>query len=324
MKEMINLCFLADDNYIMQTCITLNSLYLNKSKNSNYIIHLILNSGSDENIKRIKKLENDSFKINIIKIDRIDELLKFNIEEISASPTAICKFYIPEILNELDKVIYIDGDVIINSDLSDLYNIDIKNNYIGAVKDTCGLSRSLYKLFKKDVFYFNSGVMIMNLKKMREENISKKLMDYRINGYNQLMDQDALNYVFKNKVYELPFIYNTQLCCIEDVKRFNEQKQIVVLKKYFNISYTISCFQDIINEAIILHYSGSLKPWNIGEVAENDLWFYYYYCSPYRDIKLKRKKKNKKKTKLVKKIIKRAKRYKFMKKFKKKGEYNDK
>lgn len=319
MNEIINLCFLADDNYIMQTCVALNSLYLNKSNNTRYKIHLILNSGSDENIKRIKKLESDSFKINIIKINKIDEFFKFNIEEISASSTAICKFYIPQILNELDKVIYIDGDVIISSDLSELYNIDIKNNYIGAVKDTCGLSRSLYKLFKKNIFYFNSGVMIMNLKKMRNDNISEKLMDYRINGYNQLMDQDALNYVLRNKVYELPFIYNTQLCCIEDVKRFDEKKQMAVLKKYFNINYPISNFQDIVNKAKILHYSGSLKPWNKGEVIENDLWLYHYYCSPFRDMKLHRKEKNKKKIKLIQKLVKRMRRYKFMKSLKTEG-----
>ena len=312
MKNKVNLCFLADDNYVMQTVVTINSIFLNKNDDTLYDIYVILNNGSEENIKKIKEMENSSFKINIIKIDKMKELFKFDIEEISASPTAICKFYIPEILSDLDRVLYMDGDIIVTNDLLELYNIDIGDNYVGAVKDTCGLSRSLNKLFKKNVFYFNSGVMIMNLKKMRENNISDSLMDYRINGYNYMMDQDSLNYVLKDKVMELPFIYNTQLCCIDDVKRYDSNKQMSVLQEYFNLQYDVSKFEEIVNKAQILHYSGTLKPWNKANVAESDLWVYYYYKSPFKDIVLKKRIKNLKKRNIVSKFFKKMGRYKFM------------
>ena len=315
MNNSVNLCFLADDNYIMQTTVTINSIYLNRNNNTTYNIYIILNKGKEKNIQRIKELETVNFKINIIKIDKINELVKFDIEGISASPTAICKFYIPEILNELDKVLYIDGDVIILDDLLDLYNTDIKDNYVAAVKDTCGLSRSLYRLFKKDVFYFNSGVMLMNLKKMREEKTSNSLMEYRINGYNQLMDQDSLNYVLKGKVIELPFAYNTQLCCFENVKWFNTNNQIQVLHDYFKLPNNTKEYNDIINNAKIVHYSGSLKPWNQGEVIESELWNYYYNNSPFKDVILHKKPNRKKKLNVVNKIFKRMRRYIFMRNF---------
>ncbi len=320
MKNEINLCLLADDNYIMQTIVTINSIYLNKNSNTSYKIYIILNSCSKENINMIKKLNKKNFEINIVNIDKLNDLLKFNISEISASPTAICKFYIPKILSDIDKVLYIDSDIIVKDDLIDLYNININNYYVGAVKDTCGLSRSLYKLFKKDVFYFNSGVMLMNLKKMRKDNISDKLIEYRVSGYNQLMDQDAFNFILKRKVKELPFIYNTQLCFFEDIKRFDSNMKLKVIQDYFNLSNNNSDFNEIINNAKILHYSGSLKPWNDASVIESDLWVYYYYNSLLKDNILYKKRKLKKKVGILNKIIKRLRRYKFMHNFIRKGE----
>lgn len=324
MQNEVNICFLADDNYLMQTTVTISSLYINKNEDTIYNLFIILNGKSEEKIKRLKGLERNNFKISIIKIDRIKELLKFDIKEIPASPTAICKFYIPVLLKEIDKVLYIDGDTLIERDLLELYNIDIKDNYIGAVKDTCGLSRSLYRLFKKNVFYFNSGVMIMNLRKMREEDIPNKLMEYRINGYNHLMDQDALNYVLKGKVMELPFEYNTQLSCFEDVKRIRNTNRIRILREYFNIQKDIKNTDEIINMATILHYSGSLKPWNQAYVVEGDLWIYYYYNSPFKDVLLRKINKSKKKNSILSKLFKKIRRYNFMRNFIRNEEKNDK
>ena len=147
---------------------------------------------------------------------------------------------------------------------------------------------------------------------MRDEKISESLMNYRINGYNQLMDQDALNYVLKNNVMELPFIYNTQLCCIEDVKRFKDGKKMQVLKEYFKIPYNVVNFDEIIKKAKVLHYSGSLKPWNQANVAESDLWVYYYYNSPFKDLILRKRIKNKKKVNIINKFFRRIRRYRFM------------
>ena len=321
MNNKVNLCLLADDGYAMQTAVTITSLYINRNPETQYHIYIILNKGSEENIKRIEKLNNRSFKIDIINIEKVNELVKFDIPEISASPTAICKFYIPKILHNIDKVLYIDGDIIVKKDLKELYNINIQDNYIGAVKDTCGLSKTLHRLFKKNVFYFNSGVMIMNLKKMRKDNIPDKLMDYRVNGYNQLMDQDALNYTLKGRVLELPFEYNTQLCCIEDVKRFSRTKQMDVLKNYFNINYEISDFKNIIDKATVLHYSGSLKPWNKARVAESKLWEYYYYKSPFKEIELQKKEKIVQRPNILKKSAKKLRRYIFMHNFIQKKNY---
>ena len=133
---------------------------------------------SEENISRFKQLEKNDFRIKIIELN--DEYKKYNMEGVSASATAMYKFHIPQILKEIDKVIYLDGDIIVNSDLYELYSIDLSNKYVGVVKDICGAIKRHYRSFiKNKIFYFNSGVMLLDLKSMRYLNISSKLIEMK-------------------------------------------------------------------------------------------------------------------------------------------------
>ncbi len=311
----VDICFLTDEGYAMQTCIALTSILKNKKNNIKYNIYILCNKVSNDSLEKIKSLDKVNFNINIIELKNNDEYIKYDIKDIPASPTAIYKFNIPQILNKLDKVLYLDGDIIVNEDLSELFNYDIGDNYLGAVKDTAGLSKSLFKLFiKKNIFYFNSGVMIMNLKKMREDKVTELLIDYRINGYNELMDQDALNFVLRNKVCELPFKFNTQLMFAWINNNVKE------LKEYFKMTSDLKSTKEIINNAVIVHYSGMKKPWKHYDGFEHDLWVYYYYLSPFNNNMLNRclyhsNINNNKFTNFIKKKQKNLRRYKFMKKF---------
>ena len=128
--NVINTCFLTDDGYAMPTCIAINSMIMNKNKESIYNIYVLSMNISESNEEMFKKLSGENCNIYIIKLD--SNYQKFSMEGVSASPTAINKFSIPEILENIDKVIYLDGDIIIKSDLSELYQYDIGDNYIGA------------------------------------------------------------------------------------------------------------------------------------------------------------------------------------------------
>lgn len=309
----VNVCFIADDNYIMQTSVAITSILMNKDKKSKYEVYILCSNISSDNIKKLKKLNTANFKINIIKLRANKELAQYRIKDIPATPAAIYKFSIPNILPDLDKVIYLDGDTIVKKDLYELYKKDIHNAYVGVVKEAGGLAKTLYRLCTtKNVFYFNSGVMLMNLKLMRSQDISEKLIDYRKNGYNELMDQDALNAILKNHTAELPFAYNTQLmfAYIQD----NLEK----LKKYYKFNNRIQNTKNILDDAIIIHYSGKKKPWKNYDGYEHDLWEYYYYNSPFRTIMLKRCKYETPKNSIhdfINRQKKNLRRYKFMKRF---------
>lgn len=311
--NVINTCFLTDDGYAMPTCIAINSMIINKNKESIYNIYVLSMNISEFNEEMFKKISGENCNIYIIKLD--NNYQKFSMEGVSASPTAINKFSIPEILDNIDKVIYLDGDIVIKSDLSELYQYDLGDNYIGAVKDINGILKRHFNTFvKNNIFYFNSGVMLMNLKKMREDKITEKLIDYRINGYNELMDQDALNFVLRKNVYELPFKYNTQTMFTAINKNIDK------LKIFLKLSDDVKSYDDLIKESVILHYSLKSKPWKAQSGYMFDLWLYYYYKSSFQNIVVERKNKNNKKSgniivTKIKALAKNCRRYRFFKKF---------
>ena len=308
----VNICFLTDNGYAMPTGVAIESLCKNKKKNTKYDIYILAIDISYENEKILESMNSNNISINIIKLK--NKYKDFNMKNVSATSAAMYKFQIPDILSSQDKVIYLDGDIIVKSDLSELYSIDLGDNYIGAVLDINGVLKHHYNMYiKHNVFYFNSGVMLMNLKKMRKEKISEKLIEYRLNGYNELMDQDALNYILKGRTLEIPFKYNTQTMYTIINKDIKQLKKVLKLPEKYE-----KC-DDIINNSIILHYSLKGKPWKNNNTFMYDEWNYYYNISPYKDkIKIKLDNNIIKKKNLCQKVsnlIKNYRRYRFLRNF---------
>lgn len=310
----INICFIADNGYIKQTAVAITSIIANKKRETSYDIYVLTSGVSDGNKKKLKELSTKNVNIFVIELKADKELGRFAIKGIPATPSAIYKFNIPTILKSLDKVVYIDGDTLVMSDLSELYETNIEGVYAGVVKEAGGLATSLYGLcVSKNVLYFNSGVMLMNLSLMRKDKIPERLIDYREHGYNELMDQDALNAIFKNHVLELPFRYNTQLM-FADI-----QKNIDKLKRYLYLNDNVKSTDEIIDEAEILHFSGKRKPWKNTDGIGNDLWVSYYDRSPFASEKLERIKYRKQRESIIdftKRQLKNIRRRRFIGKFK--------
>ncbi len=130
---------------------------------------------------------------------------------LAATETALLKFKLLELLGDLDKVLYLDGDILVRDNLIWLYETDLEDHYVAAVKD---LPQVLYERQRiggeiggRD--YFNSGVMLLNLEKMRRDGCTSALIEIKRNQADQsLMDQNAFNTLFQGKVKQLSFLYN--------------------------------------------------------------------------------------------------------------------
>ena len=276
-KKIVNIVYITDESFVMPTTVSITSLKVNKDKNVVYKIFVISRNLSAESKEKIKMLESGSF---IIEFREAAELSKYedalNIER-HVPRTAVLKFFIPEILNELDKVLYLDGDIIVQSDLSECYDTDISDFYAGVVKDIITVNSKddhLAKLQFPYEFYFNSGVLLMNLNKMRDEHIPAKLIEYRVNGFNMFMDQDALNMVIGGNVKYLSFKYNMLNVFLE---WWDSQR----LAKFYEMPLDTSRFKNYEN-AVILHLGGEYKPWLFNLEYLTDLYRHYYMLSPYK------------------------------------------
>jgi len=281
----INICLVTDDNYAMPTGITVYSLLKNRNHKLKYHIYILGKKISKKQKDKFMEMNEKNFTVEVVDIIEKENFAQYRIENIPANETSIYKFFIPEILKDLDKVIYLDGDIIVQKDLQELFNINLNKKCIGAVKDTNGLD---YKELRNDNYqYFNSGVLLMNLQKMRKENFAERLLNYRKTGYNKLMDQDTFNYVMKDEVVLLPFTYNTQISALSSVILGTNQYNIKIFRKYWNMNKKYKDIKEIFDDAFILHYT-TAKPWKYYDGYGNDLWLEYYIKSPYGQKRLNR------------------------------------
>ena len=174
--------------------------------------------------------------------------------------------FAPLVLNGIaSRVLYLDADTLCRKDLLELWNLDISEHIAAVVED--GLNRrerqkwfSHYSIVKSTStpVYFNSGVLLINVEKYIKENIFEKFIEL-LNRYGQSFryyDQDALNILLNNKVLYIDYRYNCQLYAIHNSE-----------------------------SAVIIHYCGFDKPWNIDfDLPSFKEWIWYFKLSPWNDI----------------------------------------
>ncbi len=278
-KDVVNVVFISDENYIQPTIIAITSLLKNKT-DSKYRIYVIGNNVTEKSRDLLLSLNDSDDEVIYLETENAyknmsAQGLKANL---SANVTALIKFDLANILSDVDKVLYLDGDIIINRDLKELYNVRLKENYIAAVNNYYPLSHIQRLGLKSQHDYYNTGVMLMDLKRMREDGMCSKLVEYRNNCYNKFMDQDAFNVVFAGKILTLPLIYNMRFDCIA-YPNFDE-----IIHDYYGMQEGITC-RELVERSVILHFCTKQKPWIYQIPFFSELYLGYYNISPYENTK---------------------------------------
>lgn len=280
----INIIFITDDKFALPTAVAIQSLFNNRNIQLVYHIYIVCNQVSESNCNKFLEMKKENFDIYPVFVSETQLHQQFIKADFPVSVSATFKFFLPELFPDLKKALYIDGDVIIQSDLAKLYFTDVSDVYAGVIKDYHALT------FKGDVWerlgiklsaYFNSGIMLLNLDKMRTENITQKLIEYRLNGINYYMDQDALNVVFNDNVIYIDFKYNLTLTNWRN-------KSSEELSNYYEIPFEVDKY-DYLRNADIVHFASSDKPWVYYDTHYADQWLYYFFCSPFQSTQLNRK-----------------------------------
>lgn len=265
-KKIIPIFFVTDDNYVPFLCVSLKSITMNASKEFNYKVH-ILNVGlSRKSKKDIKSVLTKNFDIEFNDVSKQIKSVcdNFNTKDLY-SKTNYYKLLIPEIFNQYDKAIYLDTDTIVLNDISKLYNIDIGNNMVGAIADETVNSVPEFieyvnnYLGIKESRYFNAGVLIMNLKVLREEHFEEKFISLLKNiKFTVAHDQDYLNVICKDKVYYLPNNWNKM---------------------------PFECNKIPVEKINLVHFNLSFKPWHYdGVLYEEEFWKYAVLTDVLNDI----------------------------------------
>jgi lipopolysaccharide biosynthesis glycosyltransferase len=270
--------FICDGHYVIPTAVAVTSLICNKKPDTYYDIYIITADLPETEMAKFYEFKGNKTDIHLIKgsLKKFEGLYKYG----HVSHATYLKFELPDLIPDQDKVLYLDSDIIIQKDLTDLFTINIEDYYAGAAKDIKQIENHLN--IKN---YFNSGVMLLNLKLMRENNASAALLNIRKSLTKlKFMDQDSYNILFDQKVKFLPLIYN----CFYILLLKNKDKYTPgYINECFGTNY--SSLKNIKRDSYIIHLAGDDKPWIYSDNILGHEWDEYFRKSPFKFHKLKRK-----------------------------------
>ena len=171
----------TDNNYAQHCCAMLCSLFDNNTQHT-LIVHVLTKNLSEINKSAIHKL-GKTYSQDIIFYE-VDETNLEGVQFRKNRPLTKAAYYrilLPTILpQDIDKVLYIDCDMIILSDISDLFKINISSYALAACKDVMPYN-SLHRKqlnFEMTDTSFCSGIMMINLKYWRDNNSQEKLIEF--------------------------------------------------------------------------------------------------------------------------------------------------
>lgn len=277
----MHIVFTVNDPYVKYASVCIVSIIKNLNlqdkaleeasreyENGEINIHILSDGLSSETEKKLEELHKDlssiaPFKLTLHTLSDI-EFRGFPFFGSFKNYLIYYRLKIGTIFPNAKRALYLDADTLVNSDIRELYTKDLEGKVLGVVRD-CNYKKHLkrgYKTIKKggapyrlgdfSDFYFNSGVLLFDLQKYKEENIEEKCREFLNTYKTQFPDQDALNVACANCVKELPYIYN---CFIPKsvYLLFNSTTQ----DKDFYLSYKE--YQEALKNAKVIHLGA--KPW---------------------------------------------------------------
>lgn len=271
----IPLLFTFDSNLSFPASVCLSSILMSANEDTFYDI-FILHAGSIPVIDNIEKIKvaYSNFKIQYRSVGNVFD----NAFEIRGITTAAYhRLLAPDLIPEYDKIVYADVDMIFRSDLSRVYDIELGDNYLASAYSTRLSAAKEGRKYVESIglnpdYYFQSGFMLMNLKKLREDNMVEEFLKLAKNKYT-FQDMDIINITCNGKILPLSWIESMAV----DNFLFMETDADFMKSKYADTD------ADTARNKSNIHYNG-MKPW-IGLCPNFDIWWEYYRKSPVFDPK---------------------------------------
>lgn len=269
MKKEIPVFFSTDDNYVPFLDVAIASLIAGASKEYTYRM-IVLNTGlQEENVAMVKRRETDGFKVDFVDIsDRVETIRSYFKSVYHFSVVTYYRLFIASLFPEYDKIIYLDCDLVVTGDVSELYFTELGDNILGAVADGHVASTPEFRQYAERAVgvdadtYFNAGVLLISLENFRKNRIEKRFTELITDYSFDLLDPDQayLNYLCREKTLILPAKWNG-----------------------------IPCGRPADGEPAIVHYALYKKPWQYDSVTDGEYFWHYAEKSPFYPVILERR-----------------------------------
>lgn len=274
-KDKIVPIVLTTNEKMARACgVTIQSVISHASDDYFYDIYVLGTDLSDDIKYTLKRMGVNNVQITVIPIQRFLSNYPFTIcSKLSyITQDTYGRFFIPSILS-YDKVLWLDSDLVVQTDISQLYDIELGDNLVAGVVDILSVEEEENRVAwrMEPLSHINAGVLVINNKLWQKEDLQKKLLDEVIHPTNSwtLNDQDIINYVCQDRILLLNYKWNflgAAFCWKKDK-----------YKSYVGDIEPINYY--------IIHYNGSIKPWNSTKSRFSVIWWKYAQESCfYQDI----------------------------------------
>ena len=264
--------YTVSNKYAPMLAVSIASLCKNVKHDDIINLYILTSELNEENKRKINKLKSiHDFNIEYINMNDQD------FSEIAAGIGMVSNYRlkIASIKQNLDKILFLDSDIVFNNSIEELWNTDLGDNYIAAVIDPGVKLQYDYTFPDKEKFpdkRYNTGVMLINLKKWREDNLEEKIIEgakWYSTKYNNWPDQNVLNMVCKGKIYNLDYKYN--VCPILNEWGYYQEEGV---------------WEEASQNPIILHFCAYSVFKDKLEYAFMDVFWEYAKLTPYYEILL--------------------------------------
>lgn len=271
MEEM-NIAFCINNAYADKIAVVMFSL-LENHKNAYFNFYIFSSDLTDCSVDNLNKLHKKYKNFTISKVNVPSEMfkdIKSNVDYISVE--TYYRYTIAELLPNVDKILYLDADLVVNKNINEFYNINLEDYYFAGVEDSY-ITKVNHKPeinMAEDDLYVNTGVLLMNLPLIRNDGLCNKFIQTTKNlwGTTQYVDQDIINIVCNGRIKPVDNIYNFTAT----------DMQIEPLKQ---------------KDACIIHYTGPDKPWKKRKIKRGYIikfwrWKKYFFSPTVWEIYAKR------------------------------------
>ena len=279
--NMMNIVYASDEKFAEVLSVSVESLLTHNENVTVWILNNGIKEGSLEKLKR--QAEKHGSIIHFMPLKNLEYYAGRELScQSKISLTAYFRLFMPQILPlSVKKLLYLDCDTMVRKDLTDLW--ERKFDGCAAVAEpTAPLMKEKIELKKSD-YYFNSGVLLVDLKKWREEKIMEKFVDYmeEMDGDISFEDQGVINHVLKNEISILPFKYNVT------TQFFDFGYDGFSMMKKDEVRYERKEVEKGLEDPAIVHFTNSFaseRPWVKGcEHKYVNEWMKYKENTEWKD-----------------------------------------
>ncbi len=266
----IHVAFAINDKFAPHLGAAIASLLLNASSSERiniYVLQQDLNHSNRHNLMQLEKLRHNTH-IDLLKVDR-SKFISLPVVRKNHVIETYFRLRLPTMLPKIDKLIYLDADVIVMGNIKKLWDQEMGDNILLAVEEPKYMYKNRLKSLsmKGDSLYFNAGVLLMNLKKMRAFGLEKQVHAYvsKRLRFPKHQDQDILNALFENRWQALPLAFNAAYP--------------FVYNKHGELGFDFYTSKDITlakKSPHIIHFCMYPKPWHPGCTDLRSKYYWKY------------------------------------------------